>query len=235
LRLFVTGTKVILLVASPFLAIGYGSEVVDLARKSSFVEPLAWFGLGCVFFIPTWWLCQRYLWNAWEFICTLEHELTHAIVGLPFLLIPRGMRVTATRGGHVKQIWIGPTLLMPLYGPGRVLSSLAPYFLPTISYVLIVWSLVIPDSKTPWFFVIFGFATTFHIVSTWAETHFRQPDLQESGIIFSAFFLPVANLITMGSLVAFISTGATGFWHYWIDGFSRSLEQFFSVIEFAKR
>ncbi len=145
------------------------------------------------------------------------------------------MRVTANRGGHVKQIWIGPTFLMPLYGPGRVLSSLAPYFLPTTSYLLILWSFVIAESKTHWFFITLGFATTFHVVSTWAETHYRQPDLHQAGIIFSTVFLPVANLIALGGLLAFITTNASGFGDYWIDGFSRSLAKFWNVLAFAKK
>lgn len=234
MRLFVTATKGVLLATLPFLAFGYGSKVIDVARHSYFAEPYSWFVLGCVIFIPTWWFCRRYFRNAWEFICTLEHELTHAIVGLPFLFIPRGMRVTATRGGHVKQIWIGPTFLTPLYGPGTVLSSLAPYFFPTISYLLIIWSFVIAESKTPWFFITFGFATTFHVVSTWAQTNYRQPDLKQTGIIFSTLFLPVANLIALGGLMAFISAGAPGFCDYWIDGFSRSLAFFLLIAGLAK-
>jgi hypothetical protein len=223
-----------MLVALPFLAFGYGSKVVDLARKSSFAQTYGWFVLGCVIFIPTWWFCRRYCRSAWEFTCTLEHELTHAIVGLLFLFIPRGLRVTATRGGHVKQIWIGPMFFVPLYGPGRVLSGLAPYFLPTTSYLLIISSFLISESKTHWFFISLGFATTFHVVSTWAETHYRQPDLHQAGIIFSALFLPVANLIALGGLLAFMTTNASGFWDYWIDGFSRSFAEFWNVLALAK-
>ena len=234
-RFFVTATKCLLLTGLPFLAFGYGSKVIDLVRKSSFADRYAWFVIGCLIFIPTWWLCYRYFRNAWEFICTLEHELSHAIIGVPFLLIPRGMRVTATRGGHLKQVWIGPTFLSPLYGPGRVLSSLAPYFLPTASYLLIIGSLVIAESKTRWFFVTLGFATMFHGVSTRADTHYRQPDLHHTGIVFSFVFLPVANLIALGGLLAFMTTNDSGFWDYWLDGFSRSFAEFWNILAFARR
>lgn len=234
-RLFVTATKGVLLAALPFLAFGYGTKVIDLAREFSLSQQHAWFLLGCVIFIPTWWLCSRYLRNPWEFICTLEHELTHAIAGLPFLIIPSAMRVTATRGGHVKQIWIGPAWLIPLYGPGHVLSTLAPYFLPTISYLLIALSLFIVQSKTPWFFMTLGFMTAFHLATTWTETRYRQPDIQQAGIIFSTVFLPVANFIVLGGLMAFVTTGTKGFWEFWIDGFWRSLALFLSVFSLVKR
>jgi hypothetical protein len=233
-RLFITATKILLLAALPFLAYGYGTKVTDLIRTISFSDQCAWFGLGCVAFIPTGWFCKRYFRNPWEFISTLEHELTHAIVGLPFLIIPRGIRVTATQGGHIKQIWLGPVWLMPIYGLGNLLSTLAPYFLPTISYLLIASSFFITQSKTPWFFIVLGFITAFHIVTTWAETRYRQPDIQQAGIIFSSIFLPVANLIALGGLLAFITTDSRGFWQFWTDGLWRSVSLLTSTVGLAR-
>lgn len=152
LRVFVIATKVVLLAGLPFLGYGYGTSVIDLIERLSFSQQRAWFALGCAIFLPICWLSRRYLRNPWEYICTLEHELTHALVGLPFLIVPCELRVTATRGGHVKQFWWGPAWLSPLYGPGSLLSTLAPYFLPTVSYVLIAASFFIPT--TPWFFTV---------------------------------------------------------------------------------
>jgi hypothetical protein len=227
-RAFVIATKVLLLAALPFLAFGYGTKVIDIATKISFSPEFISFLLGAALFLPAWWLTSRHLWKPWQFICTLEHEVTHAIVGLPFLLVPVRMWVTATQGGHVKQRWIGPRWLGPLYGPGRTLSGLAPYFLPTISYLLIASSFFLNQPQARWFPVTLGFVTTFHVVSTWAETGYRQPDIRKAGLVFSTVFLPVANLIALGGVFAFIAAGPTGLARFWTDGFFRSLSSVWS-------
>ena len=105
-RAFVIATKVLLLAGVPFLAVGYATKVIDVASKISVSSQFISFLLGAALFLPAWLLSSRYLWKPWQFICTLEHEVTHAIVGLPFLLVPRRMWVTASHGGHVKQRWV---------------------------------------------------------------------------------------------------------------------------------
>ena len=227
-RPFVIVTKGVLLASLPFLAVGYATKVIDVASKISVSAQFISFLLGAALFLPAWWLSSRYLWKPWQFICTLEHEVTHAIVGLPFLLIPLRMWVTASSGGHVKQSWIGPVWLSPLYGPGTVLSGLAPYFLPTISYLLIASSFFFKQPQARWFPVTLGFVTAFHVISTWAETKYRQPDIREAGLVFSTVFLPVANLIAFGGVFAFVAAGPTGFTRFWTEGFIRSLSSVWS-------
>jgi hypothetical protein len=226
-RAFVIATKVLLLAWLPFLAVGYARKVIDVANNISVSSQFILFLLGVALFLPAWRLSSRYFWKPWQFICTLEHEVTHAIVGLPFLLVPLRMWVTATHGGHVKQRWVGPVWLGPLYGPGRVLSGLAPYFLPTISYLLIASSFFL-NPQALWFPLTLGFVTAFHVISTWAETEYRQPDIREAGLIFSTVFLPVANLIAVGGVFAFIAAGPAGFTRFWADGFIRSLSSVWS-------
>jgi hypothetical protein len=89
--------------------------------------------------------------------------------------------------------------------------------------VLIAASFFILQPQARWFPVTLGFVTTFHVISTWAETEYRQPDIRQAGVVFSTVFLPVANLIALGGVLAFIVAGPTGFLHFWTDGFSRSL------------
>jgi hypothetical protein len=222
-RPFIIATKALVFASLPFIAVGYATKIIEVAKKISISSEFMLFLLGATLFLPIWLLCKRYLRKPWQFVCTLEHEVTHAVIGLPFLFFPVRMWVTATNGGHVKQRWIGPLWLSPLYGPGRLLSGLAPYFLPTISYVLIILSFLVIERKVLWFPVALGFVTSFHLISTWAETAYRQPDIREAGFIFSTIFLPVANLIGLGGVLAFIADGPHGFTQFWLDGFSASL------------
>lgn len=218
-----TGTKIALLMSLPFLSFGYATKFINLATMLSVSPRFASFLGGIAFFLPVWWVCSRFAQKPWQFACTLEHELTHAIVGLPFLFIPLSVSVTASNGGHVRQRWIGPAWLYPLYGFGRLLSGLAPYFLPTVSYLLIGCSFFLMRPQARWLDATLGFATSFHVVSAWSETGYRQPDIREAGLVFSTVFLPVANLIAFGGVLAHVTGGAKGCTQYFVGGFTQSV------------
>lgn len=67
---------------------------------------------------------------------TFEHELTHAVTGLPFLLFPVGFTVTRDRGGLVKQVAPPlPFFMLPLPVLGTFVSGLAPYCFPLFAVV----------------------------------------------------------------------------------------------------
>lgn len=101
----------------------------------------------------------------------------------------------------MRQAWIAPVVLAPLYGPGALLSGLAPYFLPSTSYALITVGIFFLDARAKWFLIALGFLTAFHIVSTWAETSYRQPYIQQAGPVFSTFFFQLpTSLLSVGFL-----------------------------------
>jgi hypothetical protein len=223
-RLSVIATKCFFVFVLPFVAIGFGHEVLGVAGRLNLTASRSVaFLAGVLLFVPVWRLATRYCWRPWQFICTLEHEITHAIAGLPFLFLPRSMRVTATDGGHVKQVWIGPRFLAPLYGPGSVISGLAPYFLPTAPYLLIALVLIFFRTRYAWLGIVLGYVTAFHIITKWAETVYIQPDLREAGILFSTLFLPVAYLVALGGIFAYVTGGSYTFIRFWTDGFLLSL------------
>ncbi len=223
-RLSVIATKCFFVISLPFIAIGFGHEVLGIAGRLTLTASRSVaFLSGALLFIPVWRVATRYCWRPWQFMCTLEHKITHAVAGLPFLFLPRSMRVTATDGGHVKQVWIGPRFLAPLYGPGSLISGLAPYFLPIAPYVLIALDLTFFRTRSSWLGIVLGFVTAFHIITTWAETAYRQPDIREAGIFFSTLFLPVANLVALGGIFAYVTGGSHTFMRFWIDGSLLSL------------
>lgn len=216
--LSITGTKITLLAFLPFLTFGFVTNFMNLPDRLALSPRLVGFLVGAALFLPAWQTWRKFAPKSWQFVCTLEHEITHAAVGLVFLFIPTRMSVSAGNGGHVMQRWVGPNWLCPLYAGGRVLSSLAPYYLPTGSYLLVGLSFVVPASSTLWLSIVLGFVTVFHVVSNWAETDYRQPDIREAGVIFSMIILPLANVIAFGGIVAFVVAGPRGFTHLWTNG-----------------
>ncbi|MEO6589415.1 MAG: hypothetical protein ABIP06_08930 [Pyrinomonadaceae bacterium] len=151
---------------------------------------------------------------------TLEHELTHLLIGLLFLKIPVGFRVSVHQGGEVRQIGLGST--------GQVWITLAPYFFPTVSLcVLLIAYFTKLNNLT--LLGTLGFSTAFHLIANWGQTSFRQSDLQKAGILKTLLILPVMNIICYGSVLAFVSGGGSGFVRFLTAGFLSSLETFKSL------
>lgn len=205
------------LVAAPFLFCGFGARTLGIVSRISFRSGSRWlwFTIGAALFVPSLLAAKRFFPVAWCYLETLEHELTHLLIGLIFLKIPIGIRVSAHAGGEVRQIGFGTT--------GKTWVALAPYFLPTVSLVVLAAALLF-EIKTDVLLAVLGWTTAFHLVTNWTETSFRQPDLREAGVVKSTIILPVMNLICYGSILAFVAGGQKGFGNFWLDSLSSSIE-----------
>lgn len=115
----------------------------------------------------------------------LGHELTHALWGLLFGARPSDVRVGPS-GGSVKLT------------KTNVVITLAPYFFPFYTFVVIVAALVTFAFLRPlpylplWMFLI-GFTWAFHILFTIETLCERQPDVKRYGRMFSWSVIFLAN------------------------------------------
>ena len=209
---------ILFLLAAPFLLYGFGGELLKIIAQIS-LKDLRWtaFTIGFVVFLPFHFLAKRLFSSVWNYLQTLEHELTHLLVGLVFLKIPVGIRVSAHSGGEVRQIGFGAI--------GQTWISLAPYFFPTVSIFVVVLAYFI-GANSRIMPGLLGFSTAFHLVTNWAETSFRQTDLQKAGLVKTILILPVMNTICYGSILAFVAGGDKGFGAFWFEGVSSSLKLF---------
>ena len=198
----------------PFLGYGFGLALWQIVPAFEFQNTeVVSFAIGFGLFTVFWLIFRRPL----QVVCTLEHEITHLLFALLFLKRPHAFVVTMKEGGHVK-----------LSG-GNFLITLAPYFFPTISYILLPIAFFIPKQSMPVYLMILGASVAFHLVSTWRDLHWEQSDLHNAGILFSLVFLPVANLIFYGALLALAIGGPEKFLSFWTIGVRESID-FFSVI-----
>lgn len=114
------------------------------------------------------------------------HELTHALWGIMFLAKPSKLRVSA-RGGSVNLT------------KTNVLITLAPYFFPFYTFVVIVAALITGIFITPlpcipvWLFFI-GLTWAFHVLFTFETLSQRQPDITVYGRTFSWAFIFAVNV-----------------------------------------
>lgn len=116
----------------------------------------------------------------------LGHELTHALWGLLFGARPSDVRVSET-GGSVRLT------------KSNLLITLAPYFFPFYTFIVIVSALVTYAFIRPlpylplWMFLI-GFTWAFHVLFTLQTLTQRQPDVKLYGRVFSWVFIFLVNI-----------------------------------------
>jgi len=138
---------------------------------------LVWF--LCWFFLPQ--PMRAYI---------LGHELTHALWAMLFGGKAKDLRVTA-KGGSVRVT------------KSNVLITLAPYFFPFYTIVLIFIRLLLGFffDLTPyasvWLFLV-GFTWSFHFTFTLQSLMIRQPDIQEHGRLFSYVLIYLLNMLGIG-------------------------------------
>ena len=114
------------------------------------------------------------------------HELTHALWGLLFGAVPSDVRVDAS-GGSVR------------LSKSNFIITLAPYFFPFYTFVVIVAALVTyafvrPLPALPLWMALIGFTWAFHVLFTLETLTQRQPDVRLYGRIFSWAFIYLANV-----------------------------------------
>ena len=117
----------------------------------------------------------------------LGHELTHALWGLLFGARPSDVRF-GENGGSVR------------LSKSNVLITLAPYFFPFYTFVVIVAALITYAFMRPlpclplWLFMI-GFTWAFHVLFTLETLTQRQPDVTLYGRVFSWAFIFIVNML----------------------------------------
>ena len=113
-------------------------------------------------------------------------ELTHAIWGLLFGAVPSRLRVSES-GGSVNLT------------KSNMLITLAPYFFPFYTFVVVVAAIVTYAFIRPlpwlplWMFMV-GFTWAFHVLFTIETLSQRQPDVKLYGRVFSWVFIFLANV-----------------------------------------
>jgi hypothetical protein len=174
------------------LAEAMASELFRAARAqglgpSACLHPLAlWFLAGLAFRIGFALLMGRLgRGDPLEFIDTLEHELTHALMGYATLCPPVSLTASLRAGGEVELKGTNP------------LAALAPYFLPLWCLLAVALGMAVkPGIQGGWNHLCF-FLLGWFCYRLCREYRWRQTDLHLYGFAFST--LCVASLL-LGSL-----------------------------------
>ncbi|MFC1707828.1 M50 family metallopeptidase [Planctomycetota bacterium] len=166
------------------------------------LERLFPFVAGFLGYSACWYvLLRRPIFGA--FLSTFEHELTHAIFAWLTLHRVTGFRATWRSGGRIRYM-----------GRGNWLITISPYFFPTAAVAVMLAMIWVPQEHLLWVAAALGVSLAYHVTSTYQETHGEQTDLQSVGHLFSLMFLPTANVLAVGFILAFALGGASGLTHF---------------------
>lgn len=165
-------------------------------------EPMLGFLLGgVIYFILDQVLFKRRFMGS--SLSTLEHEFTHAIFAWSTGHRVTGLKVTWRSGGHVL-----------IEGGGNWLIAVAPYWFPTLSVIWVILCSFVTFDRLWLSDSILGATFIYHQLSTYRETHSEQSDFQVAGPLFSKLFLPCANLLAAGWVLASAYGGISLGWQF---------------------
>ena len=133
---------------------------------------------------------------------TLIHELTHSFFALLTFHKVKKISLNQDTGGGE----------MAFEGNGNWLIIIAPYFFPLLIFFYIIaasiWSMYLPVNFI--FTIILGYLFGMHLDTVVSQIHEKQTDLPKVSYLFCAMFLPGANLLTWGFILAYNSIGPDG-------------------------
>lgn len=137
---------------------------------------------------------------------TLIHELTHAFFA--FITFHKVKNISLKDGGGD----------MMFEGESNWLIVIAPYFFPLVCFLYMIfvsiWALFMPINFI--ITIIFGYLVGLHVDTVVSQIHEKQTDLPKVSYPFCLLFLPGANFLTIGSLLAFNSLGWSGVKMYFL-------------------
>ena len=162
--------------------------LTDLAPISSFLV-----GMVLYVVLDKLLFSRRFMGSAFS---TFEHELTHAIFAWLSFHRVQNLKVTWNSGGMIQ-----------IVGGHNWLIAIAPYWFPTLCLPFMVMSYLGSFAGAWWVAAGLGATYCYTVLSTWRETHRQQTDLQYTSFLFAWLFLPTANLVTMGVILAFAHGG----------------------------
>jgi len=126
------------------------------------------------------------------FMHVMGHELTHAFWAFLF-------------GGDVKSLHVSPEGGKVILNRSNFLITLAPYFFPLYTFLLIPVYAISKESFVPLIVFLLGASVAFHIVLTVHSIWLSQSDIKSCGTVFSLTFVLMVNLLVFIGLLATVA------------------------------
>jgi hypothetical protein len=148
-----------------------------------------------------------------QFFRTFEHELTHLVAAKAFFAKWESLNVKSSGDGEVRYS-----------RESNFVIALAPYFFPLFSAAFTLLSPALHPKIAVYALAPAGFLLMHHLYSTFWEVLAGQPDIRESGRVFSFTFIALFGLLTYGCIVAYAAGDCPAVLDYLKTGPERAFE-----------
>ena len=160
---------------------GFYSELSDLSYIASRLNIFMW-GIIIYMLMHTL-ICKP------AYLYTLGHEAIHAVA-------------TWLCGGHITSFNISSSGGSVTTSKTNTFIELSPYFVPVYTIILLlivpfIKAKFISSSFLTFYVMLLGFSLGMHLIMTADVLKLRQPDMKNSGYLFSLVFVYIGNLLVV--------------------------------------
>lgn len=166
-----------------------------------------WLGVGFLVYL----ICHRFFFRKnIDIMQTMSHEGAHMLVGALFLR----RKIYQFNAKSADTLSYGDNTLGFVSSSRRgnrinILSTLAPYMLPYLTFLLFLFRLMIKDECLPIIDVVIGFSLMFYFFCWKKDTRPDQSDIQLCGVFLSYLYIITFLLFNMSLIIYALSGGMT--------------------------
>ncbi|MCL1893990.1 MAG: hypothetical protein FWG02_07135 [Holophagaceae bacterium] len=205
-------SKLLKLASIPILLVFLAINIHSLYKSAIGVvlqfKIYLWFVVGFALYC----IVRRFIKKNLDFLETFTHELIHTVIGLLFFHQIDKFNATS-RNGEV--IYHGGKRA------GNIFILLAPYCLPIYPIIFLLFRFAIAPEYIWLINIVTGITTAFHAFAFKRDIHFRQPDIQNAGVLFSLIFIWTFLSFFTSIILWSVQSGLGGaFVHWWKNSVS---------------
>mgnify|MGYP003461636778 CR=1 FL=1 len=166
-----------------------------------------WMGVGFIVYI----IFHKFLFKKnIDIMQTMSHEGAHMLVGALFLR----RKIYQFNAKSADSLSYGDNTLGFVSSSRKgnhinILSTLAPYMLPYLTFLLLLFRLMIKNECLPIIDVIIGFSLMFYFFCWKKDTRRDQSDIQLCGVFLSYLYIITFLLFNMSIIIYAVSGGVS--------------------------
>lgn len=186
-----------------YRTIGYAIAAVQNQLYSGYL----WLAVGFVLYI----FSHKFIFRKnIDIMQTMSHEGAHMLVGVLFLRRKiYQFNVKSSDSLSYGDNTLGFVSSSVKNGYVSVMSTLAPYVLPYLTFVLLLFRLMIKNECLPIIDVMIGFSLMFHIFCWKKDTRLDQNDIQLCGVFLSYLYIITFVLFNISLIIYSVSGGTS--------------------------
>ena len=166
-----------------------------------------WMGVGFIVYV----IFHKFLFKKnIDIMQTMSHEGAHMLVGALFLR----RKIYQFNAKSADSLSYGDNTLGFVSSSRKsnrinILSTLAPYMLPYLTFILLLFRLMIKNQCLPIVDVIIGFSLMFYFFCWKKDTRRDQSDIQLCGVFLSYLYIITFLLFNMSIIIYAVSGGVS--------------------------